>query len=110
VLIADARNISNGLNVSASSNPITGSVVTSTGPAVGGATLSLVNSTGTTLATASTDITGFYYFPITDLLTSGATYSVSVTGLPTGLTSASAALQTFTWAGSAVTLGNFTAT
>lgn len=108
VLIADAQSLIDGLTVSATSNPITGSVATSAGSAVAGATLSLVNSSGTTLATATTDITGFYYFATTGLLTSGATYSVSVTGLPTGFATASPVVQTLTWSGGAVTLSNFT--
>jgi len=107
VLIADAQSLINGLTASATSNPVTGSAVTSAGSAVGGATLSLVNSSGTTIATATTDITGFYYFATTGLLTSGATYSVSVTGLPTGFTSASPVVQTFVWSGGAITLSNF---
>jgi virginiamycin B lyase len=108
VLIADAQSLINGLTVSATSNPVTGSAVTSTGSAVAGAMLSLVNSSGTTEATATTDITGFYYFATTGLLTSGATYSVSVTELPTGFTTASPAVQTLTWSGGALTLSNFT--
>ena len=95
--------------VSAIADPITGSVVTSTGAAIAGATLSLVDSTGTTLATATRDVTGFYFFATTGLLTSGATYSVGVTGLPAGFTGSSPA-QPFTWTASTQTLRNFTLT
>jgi roadblock/LC7 domain-containing protein len=72
--------------------------------------VSLIDSaTGTTLARATTDVTGFYFFPTTGLLNTNGTYSVSVTGLPAGFSSSSPA-QTFTWIGSPISLSNFTLT
>jgi hypothetical protein len=63
VLIADARSIIDSLAVTATPNVITGSVVTATGSGISGATLSLVDRvSGKTLATATTDVTGFYFF------------------------------------------------
>ena len=110
VLIADARSIIDSLTVSATPNPITGSVVTVTGSGISGATLSLVDRvSGKTLATATTDVTGFYFFPTTGLLSAGGTYSVSVTGFPAGFTSSSPA-QMFTWTGSPISFNNFTLT
>jgi hypothetical protein len=109
VLIADARSIIESLAVTATPNVITGSVVTATGSGISGATLSLVDRvSGKTLATATTDVTGFYFFPTTGLLSAGGTYSVSVTGFPAGFTSSSLAAQTFIWAGSPISFGNFT--
>jgi HYR domain len=108
VLIADARTIIDSLAVSATANPITGSVVTATGSGISGATLSLVDSGGKTLATATTDVTGFYFFPTTGLLSTNGTYSVSETGLPVGFTSSLPAVQTFIWTGSPISFSNFT--
>jgi hypothetical protein len=108
VLMTDARSLIDGLAVSATPNPITGSVRTASGSGVAGAILTLKDSAGTTLATATTDITGFYFFATTGLLTPGATYTVTVT-VPVGFTAASAAGQTFTWPGGAeVSLADFT--
>lgn len=107
VLIADARSIIDSLAVTATPNSITGSVVTATGSGISGATLSLVDlASGTTLATATTDVTGFYFFPTTSLLRAGGTYSVSVTGFPAGFWSSSPAYL-FTWAGSPMSFSNF---
>ena len=110
VLMTDARSLIDTLAVSATPNPITGSVHTASGSGVAGAILTLKDSAGTTLATATTDITGFYFFATTGLLTPGATYTVTVT-VPIGFTAASADSQTVTWSGSAeVSLADFTTT
>jgi SdrD B-like protein len=110
VLTIDARGLINSLAVSATPNPIVGSVETSAGVGVAGATLTMSDSTGATLATATTDITGFYFFATTGLLSTGGTYTVTVT-VPAGLTAATPAAQTFTWTGGAeVSLAAFTTT
>jgi hypothetical protein len=109
ILVADARSIIDSLRVTATPNPITGSVTTASGSGISGATVSLVDSGGKTLATATTDVTGFYFFPTTGLLSTNGTYSISVTGLPAGFTSSSPA-QIFTWAGSPISFSNFTLT
>jgi len=51
VLINDARSLINSLAVSATPNPITGSVLRSAGVGISGATVTLQDSTGTILAT-----------------------------------------------------------
>jgi hypothetical protein len=108
VLMVDARGLMDGLAVSATPNPITGSVRTAGGSGVSGAILTLTDSAGLTVATATTDITGFYFFATTGLLTPGATYTVTV-AVPGGLTTANAAGQTFTWSGGAeLSLADFT--
>jgi len=110
VLVGDAGSLIDSLAASASPNPITGSVLTPAGSGVSEATLTLQDSTGATLATATSDITGFYFFATTGLLTPGGTYTVTVT-VPLGFTSPSPASQTFTWSGSAeVSLTDFTTT
>jgi hypothetical protein len=110
VLMTDARSLIDSLAVSATPNPITGLVHTASGSGVAGAILTLKDSAGTTLATATTDITGFYFFATTGLLTPGATYTVTVT-VPVGFTAASAAGQTFAWSGGAeLSLDDFTTT
>jgi SdrD B-like domain len=110
VLTIDARGLIDSLAVSATPNPIVGLVETSAGVGVSGATLTLSDSTGAILGTATTDITGFYFFATTGLLSAGGTYTVTVT-LPAGLTAASPAVQTFTWTGGAeVSLAAFTTT
>jgi Bacterial Ig-like domain (group 2)/Galactose oxidase, central domain/HYR domain len=110
VLIADARSLIDSLTATTVPNPITGTVVTSTGAAAPGATVSLVDSNGAIVATATSDVTGFYFFATTGLLSAGATYSVSVTGFPAGFTSSAPAVQTFTWTGSSISFSNFTLT
>ncbi len=110
VLIGNARSLINSLAVGATPNPITGSVLTSAGSGVSGATLTLQDSAGATLATATTDITGFYFFATTGLLTPGGTYKVTFT-VPPSFTDAGPASQTFTWPGGAeVALAAFTTT
>ena len=77
---------------------------------VAGAVLTLKDSAGTTVATATTDITGFYFFATTGVLTPGATYTVTVT-VPAGFIAASPQSQTFAWSGGAeVSLADFTTT
>jgi len=110
VLVGDAGSLIDSLAASATPNPITGSVLTPAGSGVSEATLTLQDSTGATLATATSDITGFYFFATTGLLTPDGTYTVTVT-VPLGFTSPSPASQTFTWSGSAeVSLTDFTTT
>jgi len=106
-LLTAATAIINNLTTSTTPNPIIGFVVSASGSAISGATLSLLDSGGNSLATETTDITGFYYFATSYDLTSGSTYTVTVTGLPTGFTTSSPASQTFTWLESAITLSNF---
>src|SRR5713226_7883929 len=108
VLITDARSLMDSIAVSATPNPITGSVHTAAGSGVAEAIVTLTDSTGATLATATTDITGFYFFATTGVLTPGSTYTVTVT-VPIGLAAASPDSQTFIWSGNGeVSLAAFT--
>ena len=98
VLISDAQSLITSLRVGAIADPITGYVLNSSDAGLQGATVSIVSG-ATTIATATTDITGFYYFATTNILTSGSTYTIKVTGFPTGYTTAAPAYSTFTWSG-----------
>ena len=87
-------------------NPITGSVVNSSNSAVPGATVSLLDSSKRIIATTVTDAVGFYYFAGTSSLSSGASYSVTVTP-PKGYRSSTPAVQLFTWQSTSVALNKF---
>ena len=101
VLLADVQGMIDSLRVSLIPDPITGYIVDPNGIGVAGATVSILDSTGTTvIAQATTDITGFYFFATTGVLGSGVNYTIAVTGLA-GFTAATPASQPFTWAGSA---------
>jgi len=107
VLIGDVRGLMANLKVGSAANPITGYVVNSSGVAVGNATVSLLNSANAVVGTATTDITGFYFFPTTGVLVSGSNYVVEVTGFPLRFSTSSPASQVFTWEGTGFELGNF---
>jgi roadblock/LC7 domain-containing protein len=82
-------------------------VVNSSGVAVANATVSVLDSTNAVVATATTDITGFYFFPTAGILVSGSNYIVEVTGFPAHFTASSPPSQTFNWTGSGFELANF---
>lgn len=69
-LIGDVRVLMPNLKIGSTANPITGYVVNSSDVAVANAKVSLLNSTNAVVATATTDITGFYFFASGSLLTS----------------------------------------
>lgn len=101
VLTTDAQSLINTLRAGTIADPITGYALNSSGAGVQGATVSIYSGTtasGTPIASAATDITGFYYFATTNLLTSGSTYTIAVSGL-SGYTTATPAYSTFTWTG-----------
>lgn len=91
--------------MSTTGNPVTGYVVNSSGAGVPGAIVTIFAG-GTPVASASTDVTGFYYLPTTGVLAGGGTYTIEVTGLA-GYTTAAPASQTFTWGGTPLSF-NFT--
>jgi hypothetical protein len=66
-----------------------------------------VNAAKTVVATAETDVTGFYYVARTGNLAPGSSYSAKVTRLPKPYKKAKPATKTFTWQGSPVDLGTF---
>ena len=107
VLISDATGLIDSLDVSATPNPVTGYIVSPSGSGVSGATVSVIDSGGHTVATATSDVTGFYFFPTIGVLTTGSSYTVKVTTFPTGFGSSSPPSQTFTEQGTAITLSDF---
>jgi len=107
VLLMDVQSLIDSLRTSITADPITGYVVNSSGLGIPGATVSITDTLGNTAATATTDITGFYFFPTTGVLALGASYTVKVSGFPSGFTTSASAFQTFTWSGSGIALSNF---
>lgn len=99
VLLTDVQNLINSLRTSDIADPITGYVVNPANVGVSGAVVSMLDSNGNTLATATTDITGFYYFPTTGVLTAGSNYTIATTGLPSSFTTSTPASQSFAWQG-----------
>ncbi len=71
-----------------------------------GAIGSIFDSSNNIVASAMTDVTGFYFVATTNVLTTGSPYTAAVTGLPAGYTSSTPAQAPFTWQG-AVTTINF---
>jgi hypothetical protein len=69
--------------------------------------VSAFNSGCAVVATATTDITGFYFLATTGVLTPGANYTIAVSGLPAGFANVTPPNQPFTWQGSAIAFGNF---
>jgi hypothetical protein len=108
-LLLDVQGLIDSLRVSTIPDPITGYVVNASGAGLTGATLSIVDAGGNTVATATTDITGYYFFATTGVLVPGSNYIVSTKGgLPPGfLSSTPAASPVFTWTGSGMIIGNF---
>jgi hypothetical protein len=107
VLINDVQSMIDTLSTTIIPDPVTGYVLTSTGTGISGATVSITDSSSNVVATATTDVTGFYFFSNTSILTAGSTYTVKVTSFPTGFTTSSPASQTVVWSGTATVIGNF---
>jgi len=102
LLIADVQGLINSLRVGSIADPIIGYVVNSSGVGVPGVAVSILNGTAT-VATATTDVTGFYYFPTTNVLATGTSYTVEVTPIPAGFVTSTPAASTFSWLGSGLT-------
>ncbi|HKB98139.1 MAG TPA: SdrD B-like domain-containing protein [Terriglobales bacterium] len=105
-LIGDAQYLLGVLGGQLKANPIMGSVVNITLAGISGATVNLLNSTKAVVATATTDVAGFYYFAVTGALNIGKTYTVKVTP-PSGYKSSAPSSQSFNWSANTVTLANF---
>ena len=90
----------------ATPDPVMGYVVNAASVGVSGATVSIFDSSNRLVASEPTDVTGFYFFPMTDSLIKGAAYSASVTGMPKGYQSSSAP-QTFLWRAQPISLADF---
>lgn len=102
VLTTDAQSLINTLRTGTIADPITGYALNSSGAGVQGATVAIyagTSASGTPIATATTDVTGFYYFATTNLLTSGSAYTLAVAAFPSSYTNATPAYSTFTWTG-----------
>jgi len=107
-LLLDVQGLIDSLRVSMTPDPITGYVVDMNGVGVPGAAVSILDANGNTVATATTDITGFYFIATTGgVLTPGASYTLQVSGLPTSFSAATPASQPFLWQGAAAAFGNF---
>jgi len=105
ILTTDVQTLINSLRVGLLGDPITGYALNSSGAGIQGATVSILSG-GSSIATATTDITGFYYFATTNLLTTmppGNSYTIEVTGFA-GYSTAVPTSSPFTWSG---TLQNF---
>jgi hypothetical protein len=102
VLLGDVQSLINSLSAGAAANPITGTVVNSSSMGIPGVTVGIIDGAGKTVATAITDITGFYLFATTSILAPGAAYTIKVVAFPTGYSTSVPALRTFTWGGSAM--------
>jgi Divergent InlB B-repeat domain len=107
VLIADVRDLMGNLKAGTIASPITGYVVNANGLGVPNATVTLLDSANAVVAAAKTDVTGFYFFATTGVLTPGSNYTARVTLFPPHLTVSSPASQPFIWAATAFELANF---
>jgi len=107
VLIADVRDLMGNLKAGTTANPITGFAVNSSGVGIANATVTLLNSANGVVATASTDLAGFYHFSASSLLVPGSSYVIEPTGFPFHFSTASPGSQLFTWEGIGLELPNF---
>lgn len=105
-LIGDAQYLLGTLGAQLTADPIMGSVLNSSLLGVSGATVNVLNSTKAVVATATTDVTGLYYFAATDGLTTGKTYTVKVTP-PSGYKNSMPVSQSFTWKATRIALKDF---
>jgi hypothetical protein len=103
LLLEDARYLQVEVDGQLAGNPILGWVVNSGGAGLGAVTVNLMSSSAT-VATATTDATGFFYFADSGL-TLGGNYALTIS-IPAGYTSSTPAAQAFTWSGTSV-VGDF---
>lgn len=106
LLIGDAQYLQGTLGAKLNADPVFGSVMNAANLGVGGAIISVVDSSKTVIATAITDVTGFYYFPVASVWTLGSNYTVKVSP-PSGYKSSSPGSQSFGWKAQMVTIGSF---
>ena len=106
VLIAQVQALIDSLGGAALANPLVGSALNQAGAGVAGATVTL-SSGKKALASAATDVTGFFYFPATQALAVGSDYTVSIS-VPKGYRSATPSSQTVRWRGSETVVGTMT--
>ena len=106
-LMRDGQGLIDSYRLGLIPDPITGYVVNANALGIAGATVSITDTTGNVVASATTDITGFYFMATTGVLTPGANYTMRVSSLPTGFTTATPPSQAFTWQGVAIAFSNF---
>ena len=87
-------------------DPVVGYVVNSSNVAIAGAAINVLDPSNAVVATAVTDNTGFYFFPLTRAWTPGAVYTVKVT-VPKGYKTSTPASQEFIWQATQVMISNF---
>jgi hypothetical protein len=106
VLVTDTQALQESLGSNLWPDPVMGYVVNSSNVPLAGATVSVLDSSSTVAATATTDGTGLYFFPLTRGWTLGQNYTVKVT-LPKGYKTTIPTSENFTWQASQVTLSGF---
>jgi len=106
VLVTDTQALQESLGANLWPDPVMGYVVNSSNVPLAGATVSVLDSSSTVAATATTDGTGLYFFPLTRGWTLGQNYTVKVT-LPKGYKTTIPTSENFTWQASQVTLSGF---
>lgn len=106
-LIGDGQGLINAYRAGTVPDPITGYVVDANGGGVAGASVSVADANGAVAASATSDVTGFYFMATTGILVPGANYTIRVSGLPSGFTSGTPSSQSFTWRGVTVAFTNF---
>jgi hypothetical protein len=106
VLSGDVTDLLVNAGADLKANPIIGNVVNAAGAGVSGLTVNVLNSKNVVIVSATTDVTGFYYFPTTNALAQGANYAVKVT-VPKAYRNSSPSSQSFAWKSMAVSLNNF---
>jgi len=106
VLISDTQALQTSVGANLRADPFMGYVLTSNNAAIAGVTVNVLDSSNTVVAAATTDGSGFYFFPLTRSFTLGSAYSVKVTP-PSGYKTSTPALQKVTWQATQVVLTNF---
>jgi hypothetical protein len=96
VLSTDSEALQTSLNPNLRPDPVMGYVLNSSNVPIAGATVNVLDASNAVIAAATTDGTGFYFFPLTRNLTLGSAYTVKV-ALPKGYKSSTPASQKFTW-------------
>jgi hypothetical protein len=104
-LITDTHALQASLGANVRPNPLLGYVMNSSS-AMSGVTVNIMNASNVVVATAVTDSTGFYYFPLTRAFSFGSGYSVKLV-LPKGYKKSTPVNQNFNWQGSQVNFSNF---
>lgn len=108
ILHIDAKSLMDSYKVAHAANPVIGYVLNSSNVGVPGAVVSIFNSSNQKVASRITDLTGFYFFGKTSILTPGFTYTVKIM-LPeeSPYSVVTPSQQTFKWSNAQTQLPNF---